>query len=509
MQTHVLRAFTVGVVLALFATANAPAASPVPKATATPAPTLRYGGFYRGFYFTRTNATNHVNQASFNSAVSLHGQLDAGGGFSIGATYLYANPFNNCDDPVTHIQPGNCKTKTSVAGIYPPPTTYDDTLPAYRLSTLYEGYLQYKDPSFTAWAGQRVINTPWANASDSRLKPVAFRGGDAVINLDKTWQLEIGDFVSFEDRVQSDFVRTNILAQNGSFPDAGGVSQTGIPSKGWINTDGFIYGRLGYNAAPWTANAYMYAFNNIANALWFDAKYSWKAYAKPFVAVQGGTESNTGSAIDGKIDSQVLGLQLGMTPWKNVELTLGFNDVPQKSENVTLPGGVKCTGGDLITGAGSTAPLPYFLPGGGTPQCFSATPGISGGPATLYFGGWASPYTDSYATDPLFTTTISQGMADRRSAGSAVKIGSTINLDNKRIRIILAHAWYSYGSITTGHADTQETNVDGTYFFSPVPAKAAYHGFSIRHRYADRETFAAFGGLPFFKYNRTQLEYDF
>ncbi|HET7815906.1 MAG TPA: hypothetical protein VFL13_16200 [Candidatus Baltobacteraceae bacterium] len=483
-------------------------ASPSPKPSVS-APAFTYSGFLRSYYFTRTNGPGRINQAAFNTAVNLHGQLDLGSGFAVGATYLYANPFNNCDDPASHITAGNCKTKTFNALAIPQPVAYDDTLPAYRLSTMYEGYLQYKNPAATVWVGQRVINTPWANASDSRLKPVSFRGGDALFNLDKSWQIEAGDYISWEDRVQSDFVKSTLITQNGSYPDAGGQGTTGIPSKSWVDNNGFLYGRLGYASGPLSANGYLYAFNNIANALWFDAKYSWKAYAKPFIAFQGGTESNTGTALAGKINSQVFGVQLGATPWKNVDLTLGFNDIPQKSDNITLPTGVKCGTNHLISGTGPASPLSYFLPAGGTPNCFSSTPGISGGPATVYYGGWASPYTDSYATDQLFTTTISQGMADRRSAGSGVKVGSTINLDQKQVRIILAHAWYQYGNNVTGYAPTQETNIDGTYFFSKVPAKGAYHGFSIRHRYAERDTFPAFGGLPVFKYNRTQLEFDF
>ncbi len=435
--------------------------------------------------------------------------MNLGSNFSIGGTYLYADPFNDCVAPATHINAGPCKTKTSNGAFGPPPpTTYDDTLPAYRLSTLYEGYLQYQDAATTIWAGQRVINTPWANASDSRLKPVAFRGGDALFNLDKTWAVDLGDYVSWEDRVQSDFVRSTILTQNASYPDASGQGTTGIPTRKWVNNNGFLYGRIGYAGGALTVNGYMYAFNNIANALWFDGKYSWTTYSKTFIAFQGGTESNTGTALAGKINSQVFGLQIGETPWKNVDLTLGFDTMPQKSDNITLPTGVKCGANNLISGTSPATPLQYFLPAGGTPNCFS-TVHTAGAPATVYYGGWASPYTDSYATDQLFTTSISQGLADRRSAGSAVKVASTVNLDDKHIRIILSHAWYEYGNKTTGYAPTQETNVDGTYFFGKFPAKGPYHGLSLRHRYAERDIFPAFGGLPVFKYNRTQLEYDF
>lgn len=489
----------------LAGTARAAAPSPEPKPTP---PVLQWSGYDRAYYFTRTNAANHVNQASFNDALDVHGQLRLGGGFGLGATYLYADPFDGCSDPASHIAPGNCKTKTTPGSQLPPPTTYDDTLPAYRLSTLDEGYLEFHGAGLSAWIGRRVINTPWANASDSRLKPVSFRGADATAGLGRNWHFEVADYVAWEDRVQSDFVRSTILTQNGSYPDAGGIGTTGIAAKSWVNTNGFTYARLGYAARGLSAGGYAYAFDNLANAVWFDAKYALAGRGKAFIAFQGGTERSAGTAIAGKIQSTVFGVQAGVTPWKHVDLSLSFDDVPQRADTITLPAGVSCSGG-LITGAGPAHPLGYFLPGAGSPNCSSATPGVAGGVATIYYGGWASPYTDSFATDPFYTTSMSQGMVDRRSPGSAVRVASTIAMANNRLRLILAHAWYQYGNRTTGFAPTQETNADATYFFNPVPAKGPYHGFSLRHRYADRETMPRFGGLPFFKYNRTQLEYDF
>jgi hypothetical protein len=91
-----------------------------------------------------------------------------------------------------------------------------------------------------------------------------------------------------------------------------------------------------------------------------------------------------------------------------------------------------------------------------------------------------------------------------------VKVSGTFYTAQKQVRLIVSHAWYVYGNDAVGISPTQETDVDGTYFFNKV-GKGAYHGLSLRHRYAERtQTFtAAFGGLPDFKYNRTQLEYDF
>lgn len=483
---------------------TAPAASPTPSPAPSP---FTYSGYVRSYYFTRQNASSYVktnsqfNQASFNTGISLHAAYQFSPNWSVGGTYLYADPLNGCANPATHLDPTSPCYKsrkfTSPAG----GTNPDDTLPGFRLSTLYEAFLQYKDPSLALKLGDQLFTTPWANTSDSRIKPMAFRGGDATYKFSSNWSGELAYMTRFEDRTQSDFLNSDLLAQNGSFPDAPGVGNTGIPKGGVASTNGFGYARIGYAAANLTANAHYYAFSDIANALWADAKYSWKTYAKPFVALQGGTESSTGRAIVGKIASQVFGVQAGITPWKNVDLAISYNYIPQKSDTIALPAGATCSTHDMIGGT-----LQYFLPSGGTPNCHTN----SNGTTTVYYGGWASPYTDSYATDPLFTTTISQGMADRRSPGSAVKIAGTFTLFNSRIKFIAAHAWYAYGNATAGVAPTQETNFDGTYYFNPV-GKGPYHGFSLRHRYAERtqQYTAVYGGLPLFRYNRTQLEYDF
>jgi hypothetical protein len=82
-----------------------------------------------------------------------------------------------------------------------------------------------------------------------------------------------------------------------------------------------------------------------------------------------------------------------------------------------------------------------------------------------------------------------------------------VYLDNKRVRFIASRAYYDYGNTTGGVAPTQETDLDGTYFFNPI-GKGPYHGLSVRYRYAER-TQNFFTTNPDFKYNRAQLEYDF
>ena len=50
----------------------------------------------------------------------------------------------------------------------------------------------------------------------------------------------------------------------------------------------------------------------------------------------------------------------------------------------------------------------------------------------IEYGGWASPYTDNYDSDPLFTTSVTQGMADRRAAGSSEKVGLQYTTPNTK-----------------------------------------------------------------------------
>jgi hypothetical protein len=508
MQQYFLRAAFIGAAFALCAVGSASAQtapSPAPKPTATPNP-FSYGGYFRGYYFTRTNypASKGPNQASFEPAVSLHAQGTFGNFWTVGGTYLYANPLNNCASPASHLTlPCGKHPLTN-----PPETNPDDTLPGYELSTLYEAYLQYKSPELYAKLGNQVINTPWAPASDSRVKPAAYQGGDVAYTLNANWTVEGMWMPRWEDRVQSDFVDSTLITQRGAYPDSGGISTTGIPAGSVRTNNGFYYGRVGYTGGPLTANLHYYGFDQIANAFWGDLKYTIAGYGKPFVALQGGYERDSGAAQAGKIDSQIVGIQAGYSPWKNVDLTVGADYIPIKTADITLPATASCGANHMISGT-----LFYWIPTGGTPNCVPATgtAGVKGAPATIYYGGWASPYTYSYATDPLFDTSISQGMIDRSSPGTGVKVAGTFYTAQRQLKIIVSQAWYAYGNATVGVAPTQEFNADATYFFNKVPAKGPYHGWSLRHRYADRtQQFAIpYGALPEFKYNRTQLEYDF
>lgn len=520
-----------GTTFALAETSATPASttvaqeSPAPKATPNP---FSYRGYVRAYDFTRQNAytgaggAGKVNQQSFNAALSLHGDYNFGGGFGVGASYLYANPLGSCTTAVSHLTPpcGGYKSGITTPNVLNP----DDTLPGYELSTLYEAYLQYKSPTLFLKGGNLV--TPgtqvWTPASDSRLKPVAFQGVEGTYALNKNWTLEAADYWQWECRSCSAFDKYTLLTDSTPFPYPGAPGLAPYyfnPAGNGLSNSGVFLARAGYAGpknAPLTANLTYYSFSNIANSIWLDAKLPLAGKLKPFVAMQYGSEGNTGSNLIGKISSSVFGLQGGFNVLSNVQIVGSFDTMPWKTDTLPAAGsnsfaslGLACSATHQVgLRAGvknNTVNLPYFLPTGGTAQCTANADGTT----SLYYGGWASPYTDSYATDPFFTTDLTQGMVDRRSAGNSFKLQATFTSDDKRLVAYINHAWYDYNN--AGYANsTQETNLDALYYFQNLPKSGPYHGFSFRYRYGERNSAPAFGPqAALFKYNRFMAEYDF
>ena len=521
-------------------------ASPAP--TASPDP-FTWRGQVRAYDFTRQNAysayggalggpKSKPNQSTEANSISLHGDYTfADSGFGIGASYLYSLPGNGCSSAASHFPQSNAN-QCAGAGFSAVPGNnnvyQDDTLPGYSLSTLYEAYLSYKGNGLNFKGGDMVGWLPWAPASDSRLKPVSYEGADVQYALNKNWAVEGADFFQWECRTCANFDRYTLLTEPNIFPYGGtsaGIASNYLdPSQGGISNNGFFFGRIGYTGPktlPLTANVSYYAFNQIADLLWVDAKLPLPGTLKPFVALQFGSESNennytvpgttTSTGILGNISSTVFGAQAGFNPLKNITLTAGFDSIPIKTAVIgpggVLPNGQKvstlikgCTAGQFSFASNYNVNLPYFLPGSGTGQCSKNADGSY----NVYYGGLASPYTDSYATDPLFTTQLTQGMVDRRSPGTSYKVQATFTSDDKRFVSYVSQAWYDYnnGAIAQG---TMEFNFDALYYFSKLPKSGSYKGFLFRYRYGDRDesNFPGAAAPALFKYNRFQAEYDF
>ena len=517
-----------------------PPAPPPPPPPPPPSPTpnpLKLGGYFRSYYFTRQNASNNpgaqfnfspgakyvsngVNQVTWNSAIAPALEYDfPNSGWFIGGQYLYANPADGqCVVPANHLKGGPCVTQV------PPSTNADDTLPGYTMSTFDQAYAGYNAHGFNGELGNVLFNSPWANPADSRLKPAAFEGGYLNYTTASNWTFEGADMLAFEARTSSAFSQNTLLT---SFPSGnnGMPSNIYVPNGVGITTNGFLMGKVGYgnqSGPGFAADGYVYAVSDLVNMYWFDGKYTFPSNWSPFIALQGGFENNAGQSYIGKINSQDFGAQIGANLTRNLLLTAGYDQIPWKTDTIYLPKNVTCSNSNYqITAKGAT--LAYFLPLNAA-QCYTFTNGTT----AIYYGGWASPYTDNYDADPFYTTSITQGQADRRAPGSSEKVALTFTTTNRKWIFTGTDAWYNYGNALAPE-NTNIWTLDGQYHFSGVPLKGPYHGLLLRYRYVQRtlsNTFCGasgttscepgaslgapeFGGLPLFKYNRAQLEYDF
>ena len=156
----------------------------------------------------------------------------------------------------------------------------------------------------------------------------------------------------------------------------------------------------------------------------------------------------------------------------------------------------------------------------------SATP-IPTATTQIEYGGWASPYTDNYDSDPLFTTSVTQGMVDRRAGGSSEKVGLSYTTPNTSGSGSATDAWYNYGNALA----PENTNIwvarrtlslqpyAGPRTVSRLVASRPLHlANALEHLLRSRrdelrarlhDRLVVFRRPAIFKYNRLQLEYDF
>jgi hypothetical protein len=488
--------------------------APAPAVLATPAgwdplgvKGLTLSGTVRAYDFNRLNAPEYnakgaatgPNRAAFNFGGDLRADYRIGNTpFAVGGAVWGSDPFGlnggtvgcNVGAGLIVQQPQALCAKNN-AGI-------DNTLPGFALET-FEYYLKFTDKTAAITVGNQLLNKPWLPAGDSRIKPALYQGLDATINLTPALSVGLTDVTRFEDRTESTFSDCTLLSCTST---PAGVGSGGVFGAKTPNTTGADRAALIFKPnGRFTISAENYWYHNIADLTYVESKYSLdpsKPY-NPFLGVQLVNENSIGTRILGKILNQTLGAQLGANVAKNVVLSVGADYAPWNYDTV-------------VATSAAAASAAYFVPGGGTNTLVAA--GINASPITavkvgpdLYrvtYGGIVSPYTDSYADDPLYTTSISQGMVDRRSAGFAYKGALTFTTANKRFVAVASEAAYDYDT-TYVRNRTYEFDADVTYDFNAVRA-GAYKGFSIRERFADRTQ----PTLPYnFKYLRHQLQYSF
>ena len=222
------------------------------------------------------------------------------------------------------------------------------------------------------------------------------------------------------------------------------------------NTTGFVTVGARYRGHGLSASFWHYRFYSLVDAEYLQGKYALHTSYRGATALLGFQylhETDIGSARLGKVDTNVYGLLAGIR-LAPLTVTLGLNHI--------APSVGAYHGGDVV-----------------------------------------SPYTHSYATDPLYTTSMTQGMVEQNSAGNAWKLKGVYWGFQHRIRMIASYAQYNVDQTVhpgqTGNA--HEIDVDATYFFA-----GRLKGLSLR----DRVGFFDYPGAPAtFIYNRVMVQYPF
>lgn len=488
-------------------------ASAQPLPTPSPAPSRRtlgsfkWNGSVRAYYFWRTNGNSCLtgcnpkgapNAQVFNSAIKLHGEYEIlKSPWTLVATYFGAEPFN--------------ANAVGVLGVGYNPEV-DNTMPGYGINTLGEMYVQYKTPGIFFQTGKEIINTPWANPADSRMVPVAFQGTQITANVSPSLALGAMYMARVKSRVTSAFdANTFLTSCNTAYPTGKGPI-AGVPGTFTVpgdqcntiqTTKGFWMLDASYSTQALTVNAYQYHMFDLVNMTYVDTEYKYRrgSPANPFVGVQYWSDNDTGRALLGTVHSHGYGLEYGQNAGRNVVLAVSFDD--QAITSYVVPAS-ECSG----TASSVTKPGPGNIFGGVQD---TSRGGLPPGYVLCYAGGTASPYTDNYESEPLYTSSIGIGITDTRKAGFAVKAAATVESNNHRLKSLLSQARYNVSLPGTSGGTSNkdlitEWDVDVQYFFGAVDPKQPFHGFSLRERFLDRtQTFAPTD----FKYVRTQLEFDF
>ena len=325
--------------------------TPAPLITVAPSPAPRpsasdnilTSGTIRAYEFYRTNGVQNAgnpNRQAFDFGGSLHFEYHRDDTpLYIATTYAGTYPFG-----LNGQQPENNPF-------------VDNSLPGFALSTFDELYVGYSNPYVQAKIGNQVINTPWANASDTRIKPVAFQGASLAVAAGKGVTLLFDDMDRFESRTSSAFGRYTLLTA-----PVPGAANALLPATAEIDTSGFVMGGITYQPVKQFEVALVdYRFDDIANMLYLQAQDNIAPHWPPgvTVGVQFVRESTDLQAVVGKIDNQTVGLQIGTALAKNLTIALAGDYAPWQQATVPL---ASCAAATYLTTG-------FFLPSGGTPSC--------------------------------------------------------------------------------------------------------------------------------------------
>jgi hypothetical protein len=322
----------------------------------------------------------------------------------------------------------------------------------HTLQSLGQAYLTYQQADFQIGGGAFPLNTPWMGSSDSRLIPATYEGLFGRWSPAPGWTLEAIREFRWKSRTSSRFSATNLYNSAGVADIYGGTPD---PAVGNSRNPGTLALGSAWVQKTVRANLWYYDFYHFAQMAYGSGSLHLPLQGTSFlvVGIQGLREwSQHSTSLGIPVSSSVYGAEIGLG-FASSRLILSYDRIPQAVN-------------DFRNGA------------------------------------VVSPYTSGYATDPLYTTSMTAGLVEK-GPGQALKLAWTQFLEHS-FRIILSEAGYW---TTPSYPDTHETDVDLTWF-----AGGLLRGLSVRNRLGIVTGINGQYGTPdlgTFLYERLMFQYRF
>jgi hypothetical protein len=424
------------------------AASAIVAAPASHASTLQsflsqgtYNGYLRDYYFTR-NFTSAA--APFDLKANSFGGMFNYLTPTFGPGFKVGGTFWSAQDLFgLNNGTGNYgHLETTLAGTQP-------------IQTLGQAYLQYQHHDVLVRAGNQLMNTPWMGPSDSRMVPATYQGVLADVTVTRGIDLVLAREYRWKSRTSSNFSETNLYNTNGLDNIYGGQPNAAVGTQG---NNGTAVAGLTYHGHGDIGQAWYYKFYGLTNAVYADDAYTFNKAGLGIAPVIGAQYLHESSGANNMLLSNV------------------------NNDTYGAMAGLNFDHGDTVAVSYDT---------------------ISTHAGTFKNGGIVSPYSAGYATDPLYTTSMTAGLVEK-GVGDAWKVAGTFYFIQQQMRFIASYARYN---TAPNFANTDETDLDVTWFFHGI-----LKGLSARNRLGIVQGLNGSDGSPnlgTFYFNRVMLEYDF
>jgi hypothetical protein len=267
-----------------------------------------------------------------------------------------------------------------------------------------QAYVEYANTWLTVRAGDQYLNTPWMGQSDSRVVPASYQGAMLDFKPAKGWDIYAIRTLRWKSRTSDGYNDDNVYYPSTYHGDSMYGNNGSLPSSA-RSQDGTTAVGSTYAGHGLKAQAWYYDFEHFGRMAYVDGMYTIDTgtAVKPFVGAQLVRETtgadnvivDTHTKITGvagqRVDASAWGVDAGVGIGK-AKFDVAYNKLDSDRNAV---------------GAGAII----------------------------------SPYTNTYATDPLYTTSMLRGLVEQ-GPGHAWKAKAQYAMFHDELTVIASYAHY-------------------------------------------------------------------